>query len=80
MNEEVIEESPIVDEVELTEEVAEEVEPTPEYKPCLSNGREVNWRKLEDGNYEAHDGSGAVATAPWERFQNYLDGKSGWPG
>lgn len=56
-------------------------EVVPVYKPCLSNGREVHWRTLEDSSIEAHDGAGHFATCPnWDRFQAYLDGKAGWPG
>ena len=54
--------------------------PNDQYKPCLSGGREVHWRKIDEETYEAHDGSGKIATGPWERFQAYLDGKTGWPG
>lgn len=54
--------------------------PLTPYKPCLSNGREVHWLKIDEETYEAHDGSGKIATGPWERFQAYLDGKTGWPG
>lgn len=54
---------------------------TQEFTKVISGGREVHWRLVSDGVYEAHNGDGRVTSPqPWARFQSYLDGQSGFPG